>query len=81
MLLIVIVVFSFAATLGVRGWAFTHRSGFAGRRPGPFPLFAFVFLLASGLGDTICDDPGSGSVHFGTRLGSCAGPIQDVARG
>ena len=50
LLLIVTVVFSFAATLGVCGWAFTHLSGFAGRRPGPFPfpLFAFVFLVAPG---------------------------------
>jgi hypothetical protein len=42
-LLIVSVVFSVAATVRVCGWAFTHLSGFAGRRPGPFPLFAFVF--------------------------------------
>jgi RND superfamily putative drug exporter len=30
LLLIVTVVFSVAATLGVRGWAFSHLSGFAG---------------------------------------------------
>ena len=48
LLLIVTVVFSFGATLGVCGWAFTHVFGFAGADQS-FPLFAFVFLVALGI--------------------------------
>ena len=48
LLLIVTVVFSFAATLGVCGFVFTHLFGFAGADQS-FPLFAFVFLVALGI--------------------------------
>ena len=48
LLLIATVVLSFAATLGVCGWAFTHLFGFAGADQS-FPLFAFVFLVALGI--------------------------------
>ena len=47
-LLIGTVVLSFAATLGVCGWAFTHLFHFAGADQS-FPLFAFVFLVALGI--------------------------------
>ncbi|MEZ5152554.1 MMPL family transporter [Rhodococcus zopfii] len=48
LLLIATVVLSFAATLGVSGFVFTHVFGFAGADPA-FPLFAFVFLVALGI--------------------------------
>ena len=48
LLLIGTVVLSFAATLGVCGWVFTHVFGFAGADQS-FPLFAFVFLVALGI--------------------------------
>lgn len=48
LLLIATVVLSFAATLGVSGFFFTHVFGFAGADPS-FPLFAFVFLVALGI--------------------------------
>ncbi|MEO8749789.1 MAG: MMPL family transporter [Allobranchiibius sp.] len=48
LLLITTVVLSFAATLGVCGFAFTHVFGFAGADQS-FPLFAFVFLVALGI--------------------------------
>ncbi len=48
LLLIGTVVLSFAATLGVCGWAFTHVFHFAGADQS-FPLFAFVFLVALGI--------------------------------
>ena len=48
LLLIVTVVLSFGATLGVCGWAFTHVFHFAGADQS-FPLFAFVFLVALGI--------------------------------
>jgi len=47
-LLIGTVVLSFAATLGVSGFVFTHVFGFAGADQS-FPLFAFVFLVALGI--------------------------------
>jgi len=40
-LLIVSVVFSVATTVRVCGWAFTHLSGFAGRRTRPVPVVRF----------------------------------------
>ncbi|MDX6208806.1 MAG: putative drug exporter of the superfamily [Frankiales bacterium] len=48
LLLIVTVVLSFTATLGICGLAFTHVFGFAGADQS-FPLFAFVFLVALGI--------------------------------
>jgi RND superfamily putative drug exporter len=48
LLLIVTVVLSFGATLGVCGWVFTDVFGFAGADQS-FPLFAFVFLVALGI--------------------------------
>ena len=48
LLLIVTVVLSFTATLGVCGVVFTHLFGFAGADQS-FPLFAFVFLVALGI--------------------------------
>lgn len=47
-LLIVTVVLSFAATLGVSALVFDHLFHFPGADPG-FPLFAFVFLVALGI--------------------------------
>ncbi len=48
LLLIGTVVLSFAATLGVCGFAFNHLFHFAGADQS-FPLFAFVFLVALGI--------------------------------
>ncbi|MBX6391341.1 MAG: MMPL family transporter [Frankia sp.] len=47
-LLILTVVFSFAASLGVSALFFNHVFGFADADPA-FPLFAFVFLVALGI--------------------------------
>lgn len=47
-ILIATVVLSFAATLGVCGFFFTHVFHFANADPA-FPLFAFVFLVALGI--------------------------------
>ncbi len=47
-LLIVTVVLSFAATLGVSAVVFNHIFHFANADPG-FPLFAFIFLVALGI--------------------------------
>jgi RND superfamily putative drug exporter len=48
LLLILTVVLSFAATLGVSALVFNHLFHFPGADPG-FPLFAFVFLVALGI--------------------------------
>ena len=48
LLLIVTVVLSFAATLGVCALAFNHVFHFPGADPA-FPLFAFIFLVALGI--------------------------------
>ncbi|TQF74570.1 MMPL family transporter [Rhodococcus spelaei] len=48
LILIATVVLSFAATLGVCGFFFTHVFHFAGADQA-FPLFAFVFLVALGI--------------------------------
>src|SRR3954471_18399133 len=47
-LLILTVLLSFGATLGVSALVFDHVLDFAGADPG-FPLFAFVFLVALGI--------------------------------
>ena len=74
LLLIVTVVFSFAATLGVCGWVFTHVFGFAGADQS-FPLFAFVFLVALGIDYNIflMTRVREESVQFGTRPGILRG--------
>ncbi|HET8601193.1 MAG TPA: MMPL family transporter [Segeticoccus sp.] len=48
LLLLVTVVLSFAATLGVSALVFNHLFGFAGADPS-VPLFGFVFLVALGV--------------------------------
>ncbi len=48
LLLILTVVLSFAATLGVCAFFFNNVFGFAGADPS-FPLFAFIFLVALGI--------------------------------
>ncbi|HEY5151123.1 MAG TPA: MMPL family transporter, partial [Mycobacterium sp.] len=74
LLLIVTVVFSFAATLGVCGWVFSHVFGFAGADQS-FPLFAFVFLVALGIDYNIflMTRVREESLHFGTRPGILRG--------
>jgi len=74
LLLIGTVVLSFAATLGVCGWAFTHLFGFAGADQS-FPLFAFVFLVALGIDYNIflMTRVREESVQFGTRPGVLRG--------
>ncbi|NLU84598.1 MMPL family transporter [Rhodococcus sp. HNM0569] len=47
-ILISTVVLSFAATLGVSGFFFTHVFGFPDSDPA-FPLYAFIFLVALGI--------------------------------
>ena len=53
----------------------SHLSGFAVADPGPFPLFAFVFLLAPGIDDNIflMTRVREESVQFGTRPGILRG--------
>ncbi len=74
LLLIGTVVLSFAATLGVCGWAFTHLFGFAGADQS-FPLFAFVFLVALGIDYNIflMTRVREETLAFGTRQGVLRG--------
>jgi len=74
LLLIGTVVLSFAATLGVCGWAFTHLFGFAGADQS-FPLFAFVFLVALGIDYNIflMTRVREETLKFGTRAGVLRG--------
>ncbi len=74
LLLIVTVVLSFGATLGVCGWAFTHVFSFAGADQS-FPLFAFVFLVALGIDYNIflMTRVREESLQFGTRAGVLRG--------
>ncbi|MDI9914097.1 MMPL family transporter [Rhodococcus sp. IEGM 1379] len=73
-ILIATVVLSFAATLGVSGFFFTHVFGFAGSDQS-FPLYAFVFLVALGIDYNIFlmtrvrEETG----EFGTRAGVLRG--------
>ncbi len=73
-ILIATVVLSFAATLGVSGFFFTHVFGFAGADQS-FPLYAFVFLVALGIDYNIFlmtrvrEETG----EFGTRAGVLRG--------
>ena len=49
LILIVTVVLSFGAALGLSALLFEHVFGFAGAPTPGFPLFAFVFLVALGI--------------------------------
>lgn len=73
-ILIATVVLSFAATLGVCGFVFTHVFHFAGADPS-FPLFAFVFLVALGIDYNIflMTRVREESVRHGTRSGVLRG--------
>ncbi|WP_347343643.1 MMPL family transporter [Jatrophihabitans telluris] len=74
LVLIVTVVLSFLATLGVCGFAFTHIFGFAGADQS-FPLFAFVFLVALGIDYNIflMTRVREETLQFGTRRGILRG--------
>jgi putative drug exporter of the RND superfamily len=74
LLLIVTVVLSFAATLGVCGFAFTHLFHFAGADQS-FPLYAFVFLVALGIDYNIflMTRVREETLQFGTRRGILRG--------
>jgi RND superfamily putative drug exporter len=74
LLLIVTVVLSFAATLGVCGFAFNHILGFKGADQS-FPLYAFVFLVALGIDYNIflMTRVREETQEFGTRQGILRG--------
>ena len=74
LLLIVTVVLSFAATLGVCALVFNHVFGFAGADTS-FPLFAFVFLVALGIDYNIflMTRVREETLHLGTRSGVLRG--------
>jgi RND superfamily putative drug exporter len=69
-LLILTVVLSFAATLGVAALVFEHLLGWPGADPG-VPLFAFVFLVALGIDYNIflMTRVREESLRSGTRVG------------
>jgi RND superfamily putative drug exporter len=73
-LLMITVVLSFGATLGVCGWVFSNVFGFAGADPS-FPLFAFVFLVALGIDYNIflMTRVREETLSFGTRTGVVRG--------
>lgn len=73
-LLLVTVVLSFAATLGVCALVFEHVFGFAGT-DASFPLFAFVFLVALGIDYNIflMTRVREESLKIGTRAGVIKG--------
>jgi RND superfamily putative drug exporter len=73
-LLLVTVVLSFAATLGVCAFVFEHIFGFAGT-DASFPLFAFVFLVALGIDYNIflMTRVREESMKIGTRAGVIKG--------
>lgn len=74
LLLIVTVVLSFGATLGVCGFVFDHLFKFAGADQS-FPLFAFVFLVALGIDYNIflMTRVREETLRFGTRAGVLRG--------
>jgi putative drug exporter of the RND superfamily len=74
LLLIVTVVLSFAATLGVCALVFNHVFGFAGADTS-FPLFTFVFLVALGIDYNIflMTRVREESLRLGTRAGVLRG--------
>jgi RND superfamily putative drug exporter len=73
-LLVLTVVLSFAATLGVAGLFFDHVLGWPGADPG-VPLFAFVFLVALGIDYNIflMSRVREESARIGTRPGVLRG--------
>lgn len=73
-LLIITVVLSFGATLGVCGFAFRHLFHFAGADQS-FPLYAFVFLVALGIDYNIflMTRIREETRQFGTRTGISRG--------
>ncbi len=73
-LLMLSVVLSFAATLGVSALVFNHALGFAGADPA-VPLYAFVFLVALGIDYNIflMTRVREESVHRGTKEGTLRG--------
>jgi putative drug exporter of the RND superfamily len=73
-LLILTVVFSFGAALGISALAFDHLFHFAGADPS-FPLFTFVFLVALGIDYNIflMTRIREESVRHGTRVGISRG--------
>lgn len=73
-LLIVTVVLSFLAALGVSGFTFTHIFHFAGADQS-FPLYAFVFLVALGIDYNIflMTRVREETIQFGTRRGLLRG--------
>ncbi|MCU1658969.1 MAG: hypothetical protein JWO57_3625, partial [Pseudonocardiales bacterium] len=74
LLLIVTVVLSFTATLGVSALVFNHVFHFANADPG-FPLFAFVFLVALGIDYNIflMTRVREEALKHGTRIGILRG--------
>jgi RND superfamily putative drug exporter len=74
LLLVVTVVLSFAAALGVSALAFDHLFGFAGSDPA-FPLWTFVFLVALGTDYNIflMTRVHEEAKHHGTRRGALIG--------
>jgi RND superfamily putative drug exporter len=73
-LLILTVVLSFGAALGISALAFDHLFGFAGADPS-FPLFTFVFLVALGIDYNIflMTRIREESLRHGTRVGISRG--------
>jgi RND superfamily putative drug exporter len=73
-LLILSVVLSFSATLGVSAFVFNHVLGFANADPA-FPLFAFVFLVALGVDYNIflMTRVREESLRYGTKEGVLRG--------
>jgi len=73
-LLMLSVVLSFAATLGISALVFNHALGFAGADPA-VPLYAFVFLVALGIDYNIflMTRVREESLRRGTRQGTLRG--------
>jgi RND superfamily putative drug exporter len=73
-LLILTVVLSFGAALGISAFAFNHLFHFAGSDPS-FPLFTFVFLVALGIDYNIflMTRIREESLRYGTRTGISRG--------
>lgn len=71
LILIVTVVLSFGAAMGISAVLFEYVFGFAGSDPG-FPLFAFVFLVALGIDYNIflMTRVREETMHLGTRKGA-----------
>jgi RND superfamily putative drug exporter len=74
LILLVTVVVSFGAALGISGLVFKHVFDFAGT-DSSFPLFAFVFLVALGIDYNIflMTRVREESLKFGTRRGALIG--------